>query len=89
MTASEVIEISRESLMILLKVGGPIMAVALITGLLISFIQALTQIQEMTIAFVPKIIATFAALFFGLPLIGNVFGRFATEIFNRIATIGH
>ena len=60
MTAAEAIEISREAIIVLLKIGVPVMLIALIVGLAVSLLQALTQIQEMTLAFVPKIIVIFA-----------------------------
>ena len=61
MTPTDVLELSRESVWVMLKVGGPILMVALLVGLSISLVQALTQVQEMTLSFVPKIIAIFAA----------------------------
>ena len=56
MTPGEVLQIGQEALWIILKIGVPMMLAALIIGLLVSFVQALTQIQEMTLSFVPKII---------------------------------
>jgi len=56
-----------------------------VVGLVIAFFQALTQIQEMTLVFVPKILAIFAALLIFLPLMGLTLGAFATKIFTRIA----
>jgi flagellar biosynthetic protein FliQ len=53
MTPNEVIELTREAIYVLLKIGVPIMMIALIVGLAVSLFPALTQIQEMTLAFVP------------------------------------
>lgn len=67
MTPIEVIDIGRDALWVLIKVSAPIMLVALFTGLIIALFQALTQIQEMTLTFVPKIIAIFATIIIVLP----------------------
>ena len=58
MNTAEVVDIGREAIYALLKMGGPIMAIALVVGLLVSLFQALTQIQEMTLTFVPKLIGS-------------------------------
>ncbi len=55
-------EVSREAIWVMLKVGAPVMGVALVVGLIVSLLQALTQMQEMTLTFVPKIIAIFLTL---------------------------
>ena len=59
----------------------------LITGLSISLVQALTQIQEMTLTFVPKIVATFVALLIFLPFMGGNLKGFMESIVERIATM--
>jgi len=59
MTEVEVIAVARDAVWTLLRVGAPVMGVALVTGLIIALFQALTQIQEVTLTFVPKIIAIF------------------------------
>jgi len=58
MTGIEVIDVARESLMAYAKVAGPLLIVTLVVGVIISFLQAVTQIQEQTLTFVPKIIIT-------------------------------
>ena len=62
MNEIEVLDISRDAIFTLLKVVSPILLVALFIGLIVGIFQALTQIQEMTLAFVPKIIAVFASM---------------------------
>jgi flagellar biosynthetic protein FliQ len=64
------LDLGKESIYVLLKVSLPLMLVALFVGLIISLFQALTQIQEMTLSFVPKIIAIFLSLIIFLPFIG-------------------
>lgn len=87
MTGTEVIEIGRLTLLTLLKTGGPLLAVALLVGLVISFFQALTQIQETSLTFVPKMIATFTVLLMLLPFIGDTLSGFMAFIFDRIGRV--
>ena len=68
MTEVMVVEIGKDAIFTLLLVVGPLLLVAMIIGLLISLFQTLTQIQEMTLVFVPKILFVFLALVFLLPL---------------------
>jgi flagellar biosynthetic protein FliQ len=71
MTGPEVLDISREAILTLIIVASPVMLVGLAVGVVISLFQALTQIQEMTIAFVPKILAIFLALLVALPFMAE------------------
>ena len=87
MDGLEVVEIAREAVLVLLKISAPIMLVALFVGLVISLIQALTQIQEMTISFVPKIITIFFALILLLPFMIETMQDFAESLMNRIENI--
>ena len=72
----------------LLWVISPILLVALVVGLVISLLQALTSIQEMTLSFVPKIILVFASLLFLMPWMSDKVSTFALELFSRIAQGG-
>lgn len=67
MEQAEIIAITREAVIVTLKIATPVMMVGLAVGLTIALVQALTQVQEMTLAFVPKIVAIFLAIFFLLP----------------------
>jgi flagellar biosynthesis protein FliQ len=69
MEAEAVIEVGRQAIFVLIKVSAPILLVALGIGLLISLFQALTQMQEATLSFVPKILSIFFALALLLPYI--------------------
>ncbi|HEU5018374.1 MAG TPA: flagellar biosynthesis protein FliQ [Pseudolabrys sp.] len=71
MTGPEVLDIAREAIFTLIEVSAPVMLVGLAVGVVISLLQALTQIQEMTIAFVPKILAIFIALLVTLPFMAE------------------
>ncbi len=88
MTAAEAIEISRQAIIVLLKIGVPIMLIALIVGLSVSLLQALTQIQEMTLAFVPKIIVIFASLLLFLPFMMSPLTGFTRHVMDKIVSLG-
>lgn len=86
MNANEVLEIAREAVIVLLKIGAPIMLVALGVGLTISLIQALTQIQEMTLSFVPKILVIFLSLLVFLPFMLNTLTIFTQRLADKIVS---
>lgn len=67
MNDTEVIEVARQAILIAIQIGAPILLIGLVVGVSIALLQALTQIQEITLVFVPKILAIFLALFFFLP----------------------
>ena len=71
MTGPEVMDVARESILTLLLVASPLMLVGLVVGVVVSLVQALTQIQETTLVFVPKIIAIFLALLIALPFMAE------------------
>ena len=88
MTEIEVLEISREAIFTLLKIVTPILSVALFVGLIVGIFQALTQIQEMTLAFVPKIISVFVTLILLFPFMLSQMRTLTESLFNRITTGG-
>jgi flagellar biosynthetic protein FliQ len=87
MNSLEVIELIQDALFLLLKISTPIMLVALVVGLLVALFQALTQIQEMTLTFVPKIIAIFFCAMMMLPWMLESMTNFMDEIADKIITI--
>jgi flagellar biosynthetic protein FliQ len=72
MTGPEVLDVARDSIMTLVLVSSPLMLIGLLVGVVISLFQALTQIQEMTLVFVPKILAIFIALLIALPFMADL-----------------
>jgi flagellar biosynthesis protein FliQ len=72
MTGPEVLDVAREAIVTLVLVSSPLMLVGLVVGVVISLLQALTQIQEMTLVFVPKILAMFLAMLIALPFMADV-----------------
>ena len=85
MTPAESLDFARSAIFVLLEVITPAMLTALVVGLAIGLLQALTQIQEMTLVFVPKIFAIFVVLLVGLPFAGAAMSGLMTDIAQRIA----
>jgi flagellar biosynthetic protein FliQ len=85
MSGEEVLDFGRDALWAAVFMSAPVMIVGLVVGLVIAFFQALTQIQEMTLVFVPKILAIFLTLLIFLPLMGAVLAGLSNEVFERIA----
>ena len=84
MTVIFVKEILGEALKTILLVAGPPLMVSLLVGLIVSLFQAVTQIQEFTLTFVPKIIAVLVCLFISLPWMARVLAAFTTKIIEGI-----
>jgi flagellar biosynthetic protein FliQ len=79
-----IIEVARDGIFTFLKVAGPLMLAALLVGFSVSLLQALTQIQEQTLIYVPKILAVFMAMLLMLPFIGDAMADYMTRIAARI-----
>ncbi len=88
MEANEALDIAREGIFVMLEIGAPVMLVAMVIGLAISLVQALTQIQEMTLSFVPKMIVVFVALVLFMPFMLSTLIAFTEQLGGRIASIG-
>ena len=84
MTVDVVKEISGEVFKTILLVSGPVLLVSMVVGLVISLFQAVTQIQEFTLTFVPKVIAVFVTLFLFFPWIARILMTYTTDLFNKI-----
>lgn len=87
MEAAEVIEICRDAIYVLILISAPLMLVALFVGLLIALFQALTQIQEATLTFVPKILAMLLMLIITLPFIMDTLTELTTRLQEKIVQI--
>lgn len=85
MTGAEVLDMGRDALWATVSMAAPAMIAGLAIGLIIALFQALTQVQEMTLVFVPKILVIFATLLIFLPLMGGVLADFSQDVFARIA----
>jgi flagellar biosynthesis protein FliQ len=88
MTGAEVLDIATQGIWTLLIVSMPMMLVGLIVGVVIALFQALTQIQEMTLVFVPKIVAIFITMLLTLPFLGSVMAGYMNQVVDMIIVGG-
>ncbi|ABS64182.1 flagellar biosynthetic protein FliQ [Parvibaculum lavamentivorans DS-1] len=86
MSGPEVLDLARQAIYVQLIVSAPMMAVALLVGLAIALLQALTQVQEMTLVFVPKIVAIFLTMLISLPFMAQALSGFMTLVAQKIVT---
>lgn len=84
MTGPEVVDVARQSIYVMLQIAAPMMIVALVVGVVIALLQALTQVQEMTLVFVPKIVAIFVVLLLALPFMGQAMATYMNLIAQKI-----
>jgi flagellar biosynthetic protein FliQ len=87
MTPQNVVDLGREALTITLMISAPPLLAGLAVGLTISIFQAVTQIQEFTLTFIPKILAVFVATMIFLPWMLQVFLGFTTNLFIQIPAL--
>lgn len=88
MSGAEVLDLAREAVWTMILVAGPTMLVGLLVGVVIALFQALTQIQEMTLVFVPKILAIFVTLLITLPFMSQLLQGFMSRVAELILTTG-
>ena len=88
MTGPEVLDVARDAIITLVIVAAPLMVVGLVVGVVISLFQALTQIREMTLVFVPKILAIFVAMLLALPFMAASLQAHMMRISARIVSGG-
>jgi flagellar biosynthesis protein FliQ len=84
MTGPEVLDVARDTIYTLVLVSSPLMLVGLVVGVIVSLFQALTQIQETTLVFVPKIIAIFLAMLIALPFMADAMASHMTRLLSRM-----
>jgi flagellar biosynthetic protein FliQ len=84
MTGAETLDIARDAIWTIVVVSSPLMIVGLVVGVAVSLIQALTQIQEQTLIFVPKILAIFVTLLLALPFMADALQGHMMRISSRI-----
>jgi len=84
MTGAETLDIARDAIWTIVVVSSPLMVVGLVVGVVVSLFQALTQIQEQTLVFVPKILAIFVTLLLALPFMADSLHSHMMRISSRI-----
>jgi flagellar biosynthetic protein FliQ len=87
MTGAEVLDVGRDAIWLTVQLAAPPMMVGLVVGVAIGMLQAVTQIQEATLIYAPKILAVFIALLVFLPLMGAMLSDFMRHIAERIANM--
>jgi flagellar biosynthetic protein FliQ len=87
MDSIDVLNIAHEAIWVTIKVSMPVMLIGLVVGLAVSLFQALTQIQEMTLAYVPKILAIFISLYVLMPYMSTTLGEFSAILADKIQNI--
>ena len=88
MEQAEVIDFMREAIWLMIKLSAPIMLIGLTVGVIIALVQALTQIQEMTLSFVPKMLAIFISIFLFFPAMAAALQAFMELIADKIISLG-
>lgn len=84
MSPDVVSEVAREAIITLLMVCGPLMVVALVVGIIVALFQALTSIQEVTLTFVPKILAVFVVMLLVMPFMASELQQLTESLFARM-----
>jgi flagellar biosynthetic protein FliQ len=87
MNSAEVLDVGRDAIWLTLQLCAPVLIVGLLVGVGIGLLQALTQIQEATLVYAPKIVAIFVSLLIFLPVMGALLNGFMRHIAARIASI--
>lgn len=80
MDAADAMRMAHSALFLVLTIAGPMLIASLVVGVVVGLFQALTSIQEMTLTFVPKLVAIGLVLLLSLPMIGHAMGHFVNEI---------
>ena len=87
MSHTLVVDLARNAVMLALLICGPMLVVALLIGLSVSVLQAVTQIQEQTLAFVPKLVGVSAVFLLALPWILQLLVKYTTELFRSLPSL--
>jgi flagellar biosynthesis protein FliQ len=81
------IDVARNALIVALELAGPLLAASLVVGMAVSIFQAVTQINEQTLSFVPKIAVVVGSLVFLGPWMGQTLVNYTVNVFNSVATL--
>ena len=87
MSHTLVVDLARNAVMLALMLAGPLLVIALTVGVVISVLQAVTQIQEQTLSFVPKLFAVAGAFLIALPWMLQLAVKYTTELFRSFPVL--
>jgi flagellar biosynthetic protein FliQ len=89
MSQDMILKIAKDTLQVTLMVSGPMLVVSLLVGILISIVQVVTSIQDMTLSFVPRVIAVFVTFLFALPWVLNMMLAFTSQLYGHLERFAH
>ena len=87
MSHALIVDLARNAIMLALLIAGPMLIVALLVGLVVSVLQAVTQIQEQTLAFVPKLVGVSVVFLLALPWLLQLLVKYTTELFRSLPSL--
>ena len=87
MSQALIVDLARNAVMLSLVLAGPLMFLALLVGIAVSVLQAVTQIQEQTLSFVPKLLAVAAGFLIALPWMIEMMVKYTTDLFRSLPTL--
>ena len=87
MSHALIVDLARNAIMLALLIAGPMLVVALLVGLTVSVLQAVTQIQEQTLAFVPKLVGVSVVFLLALPWVLQLLVKYTTELFRSLPSL--
>jgi flagellar biosynthesis protein FliQ len=87
MSHALIVDLARNAIMLALLISGPMLIVALLVGLTVSVLQAVTQIQEQTLAFVPKLVGVSVVFLVALPWVLQLLVKYTTELFRSLPSL--
>jgi flagellar biosynthetic protein FliQ len=84
-----ILKLAKDTLEVTLMVSGPMLLVSLVVGVVVSIAQVVTSIQDMTLSFVPRIIAVFLAFLISFPWIMNILLAFTSQLYGHLERFAH
>ncbi len=89
MNQDVILKLAKDTLQVTLMVSGPLLVVSLVVGIMVSIAQVVTSIQDMTLSFVPRVIAVFVAFLLVFPWIMNTMIAFTTRLYGHLEHFAH
>jgi flagellar biosynthesis protein FliQ len=89
MSQDMILKLAKDALQVTLMVSGPLLVVSLIIGVAVSIAQVVTSIQDMTLSFVPRVIAVFVAFLLTFPWIMNILLAYTAQLFGHLDRFAH
>jgi flagellar biosynthesis protein FliQ len=89
MNQDMILKLAKDTLQVTLMISGPMLVVSLVVGIVVSIAQVVTSIQDMTLSFVPRIIAVFVAFLITFPWIMNIMLAFTAQLYGHLERFAH